>query len=644
MKLRFKINMAVGAIFILVLVAVLGKSYYDSRTSTLQLIGSNLESSTVTIADNFAGFVESQHRSVRNLAEVVLERFDQGSTALNRALSSIERTNGYLHAYLGKRNGLMIMPDYDLPSGYDPRERPWYRQAVEEGGSIMTAPYQDAADGGSMIISFAAPVKRDGELLGVVGVDVPLADLIKRISRTRVGTYGNAYLLMASGEFISHPKNPELVMRRFQDVDPSMKKAFEQLQGSSGLIEYRLKGKRKFVAYAAIPGTELYACAGFPLGVVEAEINKQIFGQTLVGVAIAGVGMIALIILVNILLRPIARLVDRLRDIAEGEGDLSISLDQSRTDELGKVGYYFNEFMAKLRDTLQEVNQNSNDVAASSTQLASNVGSMNQGVRDQESRTTELAAAIEQMNATVAQIAENAQSTAEQSQQTFERAQGGQQSVGQTVEKMSQIARNVRSAASTIESLGESASQIGAIIDVINDIADQTNLLALNAAIEAARAGEHGRGFAVVADEVRKLAERTQEATQQITQMISGLQGETQSAVQGIESSVTHVEEGNRIASDAGARLDEIIALNQQTTDMITQIATAAEQQSATTSEISRNVDQITESASDNARQLHQVQQATEHLSEIAEDLHSIVGRFQLSTSGGAERLPAAQR
>jgi len=234
------------------------------------------------------------------------------------------------------------------------------------------------------------------------------------------------------------------------------------------------------------------------------------------------------------------------------------------------------------------------------------------------------------MSATVIEVAKNSQGASEASDDTQQIAVQGGDVVKRAVDGMMAVADTVRESAATVEALGKSSDEIGAIISVINDIADQTNLLALNAAIEAARAGEQGRGFAVVADEVRKLAEKTTKATKEIADMIKTIQGDTKGAMSSMHEGTKQVEEGVQLASEAGESLQQIVSSVDRVTDMVRQIATAAEEQSATTEEISTNITSIATVTTENADGVKQVSAASDDLAKIAEELKDIVSRFKL--------------
>jgi methyl-accepting chemotaxis protein len=252
------------------------------------------------------------------------------------------------------------------------------------------------------------------------------------------------------------------------------------------------------------------------------------------------------------------------------------------------------------------------------------------GAEEVSAQAATVATAGEEMSATSGDIAQNCQLAAEGSQQASSAAVSGSQVVSETITVMHSISERVTNSAKAVESLGARSDQIGAIVGTIEDIADQTNLLALNAAIEAARAGEQGRGFAVVADEVRALAERTTKATREIGGMIKAIQQETKGAVVAMEEGVHEVSKGTEKAAESGQALEQILQQINDVTTQIHQVATAAEEQTATTSEISNNMHQITEVVSQTASGAQESAAAAHQLAELAEDLRRIVKQFKL--------------
>ena len=325
---------------------------------------------------------------------------------------------------------------------------------------------------------------------------------------------------------------------------------------------------------------------------------------------------------------------------AEADGDLRIQLEANSRDEVGQICAGFNSFLQKLHDAVAMVAGSAEQVASASEEISSSATQMAQSAETQQSQSLQVATAMQEMSSTVLQVSDNCNKAADNARKTADAARKGGHVVQDTVTTMRGIAQSSSSTALKIEELGRNSDQIGQIIGVIDDIADQTNLLALNAAIEAARAGEQGRGFAVVADEVRKLAERTTKATKEIAQMIKTIQEETHTAVQAMQSGTRQVDQGVASAEQAGASLDEIIKAAEQVGDMITHIATAATQQSSATEQVNGNMDRITKLVRESAAGTQQAAKACQDLSNLALDLQNMVSRFKVNN----ERQPQQKR
>ncbi len=282
-----------------------------------------------------------------------------------------------------------------------------------------------------------------------------------------------------------------------------------------------------------------------------------------------------------------------------------------------------------LNTMVMHLSENATQLASAATEVASAAEQPSRVSQNQDEQIAQITVAMEEMTATIVESSRNATEASNGSRDASESASDGGQIVSETIEGMNRISKVVKESSEGIQKLASSAEQIGEIISVIDDIADQTNLLALNAAIEAARAGEQGRGFAVVADEVRKLAERTGKATGEITTMIKGIQQGTQDAVSSMEAGTTEVNAGRELADKAGDSLNAVVDGSGKVMDMIQQIATATEEQSVAAEEISKNIEQVASISKESAVGADQAAAAAEQLSRNAEGLQVIVGRFK---------------
>ena len=327
--------------------------------------------------------------------------------------------------------------------------------------------------------------------------------------------------------------------------------------------------------------------------------------------------------------RPVTALIDRIKDIAQGEGDLTQRVHVNSQDEIGQLGNWFNQFVQRIHDVVAEVGGVTREVAAAATEIAASSEEMSQGMSDQNQQVTQISSAIEEMSASVVEVARKSGDAANNASESGRVAQEGGTVVEQTIEGMRGISDAVSAGAASVAELGKRGEQIGKIIDVINDIADQTNLLALNAAIEAARAGEHGRGFAVVADEVRKLADRTTKATDEIAESIKAIQAETGEAVERMNAGTDQVATGVESATQAGQSLEKIVTSAQEVAGMIQSIAAAAEQQSAASEEVSRNVESVAAVSRQAGEGANQAASAAAQLSSKAEQLQRLVDTFK---------------
>lgn len=354
-------------------------------------------------------------------------------------------------------------------------------------------------------------------------------------------------------------------------------------------------------------------------------ILLSLFASVLI---IGGCMIAAGVVMSRSIVSPIKKTVTVMKEISKG--DLTLRIEASSNDEIGDMAKHFNTFVETLHTALKKVAESSNNVSSEAMLLDSAAEQMASGIEQASAQVNSVAAASEEMSSTSSEITQNCVMVAKGSENANDSAMSGASIVQETIVVMNHINERVKESASIIKKLGTRSEQIDEVIGLINEIADQTNLLALNAAIEAARAGEHGRGFAVVADEVRKLAERTTEATREIGSTIQAMQVETKNAVVSMEEGVVEVEKGTDEAAKSEGALKDILSQVGTVTSEINQIAVAIEQQTATTNEISGSIQQFSSLMHDMSKRVQDNANAASHLANLSKDLEGLVGQFRV--------------
>lgn len=480
-----------------------------------------------------------------------------------------------------------------------------------------------------------------GALFVGTNIDNVIEKLEKSIAAVKVGKSGYVYVMdngatKTRGEFVLHPDKKNVGKNVIDFKDVKGKLFFkEMLEQKSGRIDYwwknenESKERKKFAIFVTTPVWGwLIAASGYTSELYAAAASIQLY-IILASIICAAILAVLIAMTVRKLLMPLKKTADALERIADG--DLTVQLPAAGNDEIGIMQRACQQMVTKLNDMLRRTAGNASQLAAAANQLQATAEHMATGSEELVSQTGSVATASEEMSVTSTEIARNCATAANASDRSTESASTGARVVQDTISGMTSLAGQVRETSKTIEALGSRSEQIGNIVGTIEDIADQTNLLALNAAIEAARAGEQGRGFAVVADEVRALAERTTKATKEISEMIREIQNETRKAVTAMECGVSEAEKGAESAVKSGEALDEIITRIDEVAVQVSQIATAAEQQTATTSEVTTNIQQITEVVQESARGAQESAMAARQLAGLASDLQDIVGQFKLS-------------
>ncbi|WLI10880.1 methyl-accepting chemotaxis protein [Pseudomonas sp. FP603] len=370
------------------------------------------------------------------------------------------------------------------------------------------------------------------------------------------------------------------------------------------------------------------------VAVVEAKVQERMQGVVLsiVGIAVVVLLMIAAagMLLANTILRPLNLMKANLDDIAAGEGDLTRRLSITSQDELGELAGSFNRFVDKIHGLVRQITEMTSQLTGLVNQVSDQAQRSDQAMERQRHETDQVATAINEMSAAAQEVAKSAQNAAVAAQQTDEEGQAAKRVVAGSIVKIHALVNDIRSSGVSLDSLQKDVSSIVSVLGVIRSIAEQTNLLALNAAIEAARAGEAGRGFAVVADEVRALASRTQISTQEIQSMIDRLQAGTQSAVEAMRRSSEAGDGTSAQANEAGASLDAMAQLIGTINSMNAQIASAAEEQTAVAEEINRSVHQIAVAVDSVADETQLGAQTSRSLADLGQRLGQLVGQFRI--------------
>jgi len=565
----------------------------------------------------------------------------------------------YASLVLVNKDGLCVASDQDAQIGslrFD--NQSWYK--ILTTGEIILSEPSPGSESGSVVFHIAVPIFSDGYYNGAMIATIRISDFYKTfMAPIKIGESGFVYLADRNGLIIGYPQGDKLLKHdaNTRAIAAAGGKVTEVTEGNEDMIaSSSARNGKQWVVIATASVDELYAALD--------DLNFMILGISLLVIALIAV---VIYFLVNSIVKPVTRMAYVAEAIASGDIDHKIEVRSK--DEIGALGEAFrnlinymadlahlagfiaqNDFTHRielrsdkdvlgrafktmtenLSQVIGRLSINANELVAAATEISATSEQASQGAREQANQVGQVSAAIEEMSATVAESSQNAVEASQAAGKASETATAGGEIVRGTISGMQKIADVVRNSAASIGKLADSAHQIGTIIGVIDDIADQTNLLALNAAIEAARAGEQGRGFAVVADEVRKLAERTGKATGEITDMIKGIQDQTSDAVASMEAGIHEVDSGREMADRAGASLDEIVNVSQQVMNMIEQISRATREQTSAAEQVARNIDSVTLITQETAKGAKQSADAAETLNRQAEGMHEIVQLFKV--------------
>lgn len=565
----------------------------------------------------------------------------------------------YFGPYVYKDKGQMVYTEDYMTPEYNFHSQDWYKIAANTSQSILwTDPYYDDATKVTMITAAIPFYDEAKKFKGVVTADMDLGALQKSVADIKVGQAGWAFLLDKNGTYLSSKYTEKIMKLKIaEDPDTSIAALGKQmLTQANGKGSYKSGGETYRVYYSQLPETGWILALSMPESELYAPLKALLWRQ--VAVALAAIALVTLVIIFYT--RFIARNINEVQrlSVLMANGDLAHEINIQSEDEFGQMGTNFNHMITNLRQLLHKIMDNSQQVAASSEELtasaqqtakatehiAQNIQEVAAGTARQAYASNETTQAVSRISEEISHISQSMNTVTQSSEQTSRKAQDGNKVVSHALTQMELISGKVGSASQVVNTLGEKSKTIDEIISLITSIAGQTNLLALNAAIEAARAGEQGRGFAVVADEVRKLAEQSATAAREISTLIHEIQSETGKAVQIMNESTHSVKEGISMVSQAEASFRDILTAVAQVSDQTQEIsgaiahinqgtqkvAAAVQELADFSSRTSGNIQGVAAATEEQNASMEEIQAASAMLAQLAGELDTAINRFKL--------------
>ncbi len=627
LTLKFKVVLTMVIAIVITALTLVFVSYQSAEKESWKNIFSETENTLKARAGGISDWFYDKQQAVEGLKDELEKSQD---IDIVPHLRQLMKSGGFGLSYYGNEQGEMFRQDPSLNmAGYDPRVRGWYKLAMQDGHAATTDPYVSATMK-VLVVTLADPVIVDGKIVGVVGSNLSLDKLTKDVLSITVPGNGHAFLLNSKGNIVAH-HNKDFVLKSISEIDPTL--STEELMDAAinqRPVEARIDNRDKILLADEIEHTDWMLVMVLDKSTLQAPINSMLIKQLLLAFVVLAIMAFIGSFVVAKQLKGLTQVTAALTDIAEGDGDLTQRIPVTSQDEVGILATKFNEFVGTLHTMILNVKEITVSINRGADHAANSATERSQRVKQQQDEITMVATAVTEMASATAEIANNAENTAKSANHSVELGNQGYAQMQRSMESIHELATKLEESVSIIGDLETHTHEISTILSTIRGIAEQTNLLALNAAIEAARAGEQGRGFAVVADEVRVLSQRTHNSTEEIQSKIEGLQKVTGNAVSAMNASHSLVNSSVDDFTQTGGRLQEISDAISQISDMATQIASAAEEQSLVTADINGNTESVRELSDGQAIDAEQDVKQAHDLRELASQLERQISRFKL--------------
>lgn len=523
-------------------------------------------------------------------------------------------------------SGYIQWPLKEAGSLYDPTQRPWYKAAQGKVGPVRIPAYLDAFSG-APVVDYVHTFRGKDGVKGVVGMDVTLKELTETLKAVKFGGEGYVVMVEDTGVVLADPAAPD---NNFKSIDKASR-PYASLSSSEDIQTLVIDGEEWFAHVYVSKELNWKFIGLIPSRVVYGQVNDLIADIAIISVIMIVIFVVIGSLLSAVVIKPIKLMAERLEGISSGEGDLTQRLDDSSNDESGKMARAFNQFVESIDDIVGRTKRSCEEISGLANKSDGLSNGLNGVVTKQANSVDHLSSAFNEMVATANEVASNCTSAASAAESSEQQVQEGNRLIQQTMDSLNSLEREIMSSNESMGALEQESNNIVGILDTIKAIAEQTNLLALNAAIEAARAGEQGRGFAVVADEVRTLAGRTSESTDEIDKLLTRLQQQTHTVANKMEQSVSVANSSVELATQTYAVFEQILTSVLSIKDMMIQISASAEEQHLVAEEINNSVLVIHEGSTESNDLAEQVSQTATVLNDLSNELQSLVGRFKSS-------------